>query len=319
MKASLCPPEPAARKSPASTLAAQLYFRADALLGEGPVWEVGTLYWVDTTGKVLFAKRDGVVSAQRYDLGLEVGSFALWKDNRLVLGTERGFQAFDLVSRQLEPWANPEPTLPDNRLNDGKCDPRGRFVAGSMNRRGAGDQGALYLLDHDRSVRELYRPVSCSNGLAWSATGTVLYYIDTPTCRVRAFAYDLESGRLSQERVVIEIPQAHGRPDGLSIDRAGNLWIALWDGWAVECWSPVSGRCLARIEVPVARVTSCTFGGEDYDTLFITTARHGLDGAALARQELAGSVFCVRPGVAGYPAVRFQGDFKLGQAAPDPV
>jgi sugar lactone lactonase YvrE len=291
---------------PRNSISAELYVRHDSNLGEGPVWDDGTLFWVDITGKSILAKRDGVETVERFPVGIEVGAIVPWDGQRFVLAGPQGFQVYDLVTRTLKSWANPETSLPHNRFNDGKCDPRGRFVAGTLHRGGDEKQSALYVLDHDRSVREIYRPVTCSNGLAWSETGTTFYYIDTATGVVRSFAYDLETARLTDERTVIEIPKAHGLPDGMCIDRAGNLWIALWGGWGVECWSPVSGQRLSRIEVPAAQATSCAFGGPKYDTLFITTARYGLDEAALAAQPLAGSVFCTRPGVMGYKAVHFK-------------
>jgi sugar lactone lactonase YvrE len=284
----------------------ELYLCSDAMLGEGPVWDKGTLYWTDITGKRLFVKSDSAASAAQYEVGTEVGAFALCDDEGMALATAQGFQGFNLKTKQLTPWVNPEAEFPDNRFNDGKCDPCGRFVAGTMHRPEAAAQGALYVLDHDRSARKICAPVTCSNGLVWSESGTTFYYIDTPTAVVRAFCYELETGTLGDERVVIEIPAAHGKPDGMTIDRDGNLWIALWEGWGVECWSPVSGKRLARIEVPALRVTSCVFGGARFDTMFITTARIGLDKRELARQDKAGSIFCAKPGVSGYAAVRFR-------------
>ena len=289
-----------------TTISAALYFQSSGALGEGPVWDRGTLWWVDITGQTIFAKRDNAAAVERFGVGLQVGAFALWHDDQMVLATERGFYGFDPRRRRLEAWTNPEAGVLGNRFNDGKCDPQGRFVAGTMNR-GGEPKAALYVLGRDRAVREIYRPVTCSNGLAWSEDGGTLFYIDTPTRVVRAFSYDLATGGLSDERVVIEIPKSHGAPDGMTIDRVGNLWIALWNGWGVECWSPALGQHLARVELPVARVTSCVFGGADYGTMFITTAREGLDAAELGRQDLAGSVFQVRPGVAGFPAMRYEG------------
>lgn len=292
---------------PVPTMRAELYHRSECQLAEGPVWDAGALHWVDIAGKCLHVKADGARDAQRYELDVEPGALVRRTDGCFVLATARGFELYDPRMRRLEPWTNPEARRTANRFNDGKCDLRGRFVAGTLNRNRQ-PEAALYVLDHDRRVRELLRPLTCSNGLAWSADGTEFYHIDTPTKVVRAFAYDLDRATLGEARTVIRIPDGHGLPDGMTIDRDGNLWLALWDGWAVECWDPRSGRRLARIEVPAARVTSCVFGGEDYRTLFITTARQGLEVDALARQELAGSIFCVQPGVAGFPAVPFRDD-----------
>lgn len=290
-----------------NSIVPELYCRSEASLAEGPVWDAETLYWVDIPGQTIWIKKDFETSARSYPVGLEVGSLCLWKDRRLVLATQQGFQSFDVATAKLEPLAHPETLIPGNRFNDGKCDPRGRFVAGSMDRAGAPGKGALYLLDVNRSVRKIFEPVSCPNGLAWSANGTEFYHVDTPTGVVRSFTYDLDTGGLSAERAAIEIPARHGRPDGMTIDQDGNLWIALWDGWGVECWDPRSGRRLQRIELPTARVTSCVFGGRNYDLLFITTAKHGLDETVLGQQELAGSIFCARCGATGRAPVHFQG------------
>lgn len=282
---------------------AELYFRSNATLAEGPVWSEGILYWVDIPAKALCAKSDSASAAERYELDLEIGSFALWGPDRTVLATERGFQCLNLTTRHLTGWVNPEQGIPENRFNDGKCDPRGRFVAGTMNRKGATGKGALYILENERCVRRLYGPVTCSNGLAWSADGQTLYYIDTPAQTVRSFRYDLETAGLSEERAVIQIPAASGKPDGMTIDREGNLWIALWNGGAVECWNPKSGKRLFRVDLPVARVSSCIFGGNDYKTLYITTAKS--EATSKSAAGLEGAIFCAKPGIAGFPAVSF--------------
>lgn len=286
---------------------AELYHRANCALSEGPLWDAGELHWVDIVGKAIHVKPDDSAAVRTHALDVEPGALAIAENGQFVLAAEDGFGGMDPRSGRRESWSNPEVNRPGNRFNDGKCDPRGRFVAGTLNRHGR-PEAALYVLDHARRVRELLRPVTCSNGLAWSSRGTEFYYIDTPTRTVRAFAYDLDRAVLGEGRVVTRIPEAHGFPDGMTIDRDGNLWIALWDGGAVECWDPASGLRLARIELPVMRVTSCVFGGSDYRTLFITTARQRLDPVALAEQELAGSIFRVQPGVAGRPATRFRGE-----------
>jgi sugar lactone lactonase YvrE len=117
-------------------LKAELYHRSECLLGETPVWADGTLFWTDILGKALLAKPEGSGPVQNYRLPYEMGSFALWREDRIVLATDQGFHCFDLQTRALEAWANPEPSIPGNRFNDGKCDPRGRFVAGTINRAG---------------------------------------------------------------------------------------------------------------------------------------------------------------------------------------
>jgi sugar lactone lactonase YvrE len=149
--------------------------------------------------------------------------------------------------------------------------------------------------------------VTTSNGLDWSADLRTMYYIDTPTMMVRAFDFDLENGTLDNQRVVIRFPEGVGRPDGMTADVEGMLWIAHWDGGRVTRWDPHTGRLLQTIHLPADRVTSCAFGGTNLDILFITTARHGLDAEQQQQQPHAGSLFAARPGVVGRPAHRYAG------------
>jgi sugar lactone lactonase YvrE len=204
--------------------------------------------------------------------------------------------------------ADPEAHLPGNRFNDGKCDPAGRFWAGTM--RIAEDQvgaGSLYCLDRDLTVRKMWEGITIANGIAWSSDAKTMYYIDTPTCAVAAFDYDLATGSIANRREIIRTPKEAGFPDGMTIDAEGMLWVAYWQGWRVVRWDPSTGEMLATVELPVERVTAPWFGGPNLDELYITTARIGLSDEARAQQPLAGSLFRARVGVAGLPAFEFAG------------
>jgi sugar lactone lactonase YvrE len=225
----------------------------------------------------------------------------------MVLATEFGFEAFDLLTQRRTQICDPESHLPNNRFNDGKCDPRGRFWAGTMSMSREARAASLYVLDPDLSVRRVLQSVTTSNGLDWSPDHSTLYYIDTPTLQVSAFDYDEETGTIERRRVIIDFPQGMGRPDGMTIDVEGMLWIAHWDGARISRWDPQSGNMLAQIPVPATQVTSCAFGGPELDRLYITTARHGLDEMQLQSQPHAGGVFMARPGVGGFPANEFDG------------
>jgi sugar lactone lactonase YvrE len=145
-----------------------------------------------------------------------------------------------------------------------------------------------------------------ANGMAWSPDHETLYFIDTPTFEVAAYQYDSATGQISDRRVVITIPKTDGYPDGMTIDCDGMLWIAHWDGWQVTRWNPQTGEKLHHIKLPVSRITSCTFGGENLDDLFITSARKGLSEAELDMQPLAGSLFVIRNcGYQGLPSFQF--------------
>jgi sugar lactone lactonase YvrE len=165
----------------------------------------------------------------------------------------------------------------------------------------------LYCLDTDGTLRHVFGGVTTSNGLDWSPDERTMYYIDTPTLQVAAFDYDAETGAISNRRAIIAFPPGVGRPDGMTLDAEGMLWIAHWDGGRISRWNPADGRQLQEIRLPVARVTSCCFGDSNLDRLYITTARHGLTEDQLRDQPHAGSLFAVTPGVPGRPAHEYAG------------
>jgi sugar lactone lactonase YvrE len=286
---------------PGKTFQAALFYQAACTLGEGPFWFQDRLWWVDIEEGYLHTVDGEGKDIQSHRMGGRIGSCAPIDDDHFVVALQQGIGVWSRQTGAIKILASPESDLPNSRFNEGKCDPRGRFLAGTLNMAGKEKSSALYSLGGDASLKKLVAPVSISNGLAWSRDGRTLYYIDTPTCEVAAFAYDLETGSVGDKRVVIQVPAEAGYPDGMDIDQQGNLWIAHWDGWAVRCWSPVTGQCLAEIRVPCQQPTSCRFGGPHYDQLFITSARVGLSSENLESQPLAGSVFIGRPGTQGFP------------------
>ena len=207
--------------------------------------------------------------------------------------------------------ANPEQHLPGNRFNDGRCDPAGRFWAGTMALSEEEGAGNVYMMDQDGHVSTKIKDVTISNGLAWSADKKTLYYIDTPTHEIVAFDFDLTSGKISNKRAVIKIAKEEGSPDGMTIDSEDMLWIAHWGGWQVTRWDPRTGRQLNRIALPVSKVTSCTFGGDTLEDLYITTASVDLTEQEMKEQPLAGALFVVHnSGVKGRPSIEYRGNYK---------
>jgi sugar lactone lactonase YvrE len=180
--------------------------------------------------------------------------------------------------------------------------------AGTLN---SGDEskpdGALYCLHADGQIVRHFDGVSVSNGIVWTADATIMYYVDSPTRCVDAFDFDNASGRISNRRTAVAIPAEMGFPDGMAIDSADMIWVALWNGWGVARFNPRTGTLLLRIDVPVAQVTACAFGGPNLDDLFITTARRDVEGDALARQPYAGGMFHFQPNVTGVRSQRFAG------------
>jgi sugar lactone lactonase YvrE len=287
---------------------AECIFQYPAVLGEGPSWIAGEgLLWVDIESSHVHIYDPAGMRLRTWTMPCHVGVAVPTMRGDFLTATRDGFMRLDPASGKTTPLVHPEAHLPDNRFNDGKCDPQGRFWAGTMSYSRTPQAASLYRLDPDLSVQRVLDKVTTSNGLAWSLDGRTMYYIDTPTRCVQAFDFDSATGSLSNRRTIITIPESMGKPDGMTIDQQGMLWIALWGGWAVTRWNPTTGELLGRVRVPVERTSSCCFGGDDLGTLYITTARTGLSNEALSQQPLAGSLFAVRTGYFGQPVVVFAG------------
>lgn len=279
-----------------------------AVLGEGPVWDErdGVLWWLDIPGQALHRFDPAAGHDDATALGYQVGALVLRTSGGLVLATPQGFEAFDPDRGERSLLVAADADNPLTRMNDGKCDPAGRFYAGTMAYDGAAGAGAFYRLDPDLAVTKLFGDTTISNGLAWSADGATLYYIDSMTHRVDAFDVDLATGALDGRRPFVHIDATPGVPDGMCIDEDGFLWVALFDGAAVHRYSP-SGDLDRIVEVPALQVTCCAFGGPDYDELYITTAAQNMSDEDRRLQPDAGSMFRLRPGVAGPPPYPFSG------------
>jgi len=284
---------------------------ARAVLGEGAIWNsaLQRLHWIDIEGQRVFTHDPATGGNSACDVGRKVGAVVPRARGGLMLAVHEGFAALDPGSGRVELWPRPPEHDPAVvRFNDGKCDPSGRFWAGTMALvKGPGPLGRLYRLDADGAMQVMLRDVGTSNGIAWSPDRGTLYFIDTPLLRVDAFDYDDATGAIASRRTVISIPPGIGRPDGSTLDAEGMLWIAMYEGWSVTRWNPRNGELLQTIRLPVARVTSCAFGGPGLDTLYVTTARAGLTDGQLAAQPLAGGLFRVKPGTRGVPAFAFAG------------
>jgi sugar lactone lactonase YvrE len=284
----------------------QLLLDAQAKLGEGAIWDGRRqqLLWIDILGKSLHVCDPVTGKDRAIDVGQFIGTVVPRRSGGVMVAVYDGFAALDLVTGKLEFITDPEADLPDTRFNDGKCDPAGRFWAGTMSLKGVNEAGSLYVLDAHHSARRMVTGVSVSNGIVWSRDARTMYYIDTRLQRVDAFDYDLATGNIANRRVAIPIPADQGHPDGMTMDAEGMLWIAHWDGWRVTRWNPLTGQLLQTIQVPVARVTSCAFGGPNLNQLFITTAQPTQSDPA---QPQAGGVFVAQPGVCGLPAFEYVG------------
>ncbi|WP_256756885.1 SMP-30/gluconolactonase/LRE family protein [Cohnella sp. WQ 127256] len=279
-----------------------------SLLGEGPLWlpDRKQIVWVDIEAMLVNFHTPESGDHQVIPIGQRIGAIVPAEDGRMVCALEHGFYYLDLQNQNLELIIDPESDLQDNRFNDGKCDSSGRFWAGTMPKRGSVPAGSLYRLDGDGTVIQQLTEIGCSNGISWSLDDTVMYYIDTATRRIDRFNYDSVTGRISNRQPAVRIPQEQGYPDGMTIDVEGMLWVAHWGGNCISRWNPLTGECLEQVELPVSQVTSCCFGGEHLDELYITSARVGLSEEQLQMEPLAGSLFKYIPGVKGLPAQVFK-------------
>ncbi|HMD36956.1 MAG TPA: SMP-30/gluconolactonase/LRE family protein [Vicinamibacterales bacterium] len=293
-----------------AALDASLVLDLRAGLLEGPVWDPnGALYFVDIMrGRV--HRYDPATRAHRtIDLAADavtVGAVALSEKNDLVLAARDGFARVNPRTGAVSKIADVEADRPNQRMNDGKVDPAGRFWAGTMALDETARAGSLYRLDRDGSVRAMLRDVTISNGLDWSPDRETMYYIDSPTRRIDMFDFDAATGAIGNRRTFVPIARQHGIPDGLTVDVDGCVWVALWRGAAVHRYTPY-GILDTVVNVPTSCPTSCAFGGADLRDLFITTAAMELNERERAEEPLAGGLFVCRPGAAGRAPNRFKG------------
>lgn len=281
-------------------ISSELFFDARAVLAEGPGYypQSDTILWVDIERGILNELQFSTRINRQIVLGGKVG-FAVYDANKSILaGTHEGIIRVNPESGQVEKLVHPEAHLSGNRFNDGKMGPDGAIWAGTMSMKEDPGAGSFYkYVPSTNSISPQFGGVTISNGLAWTADKKTLYYIDTPTMRVDAFDFDPEGGRLSNRRTVIRIPDGVGYPDGMTIDREGMLWIAMWAGWGVLRFNPISGGLMEKIHVPVECVSACCFAGPHMDQMIITTSSRDLTPEQKPQQPHAGSLFIARPNI----------------------
>jgi sugar lactone lactonase YvrE len=263
-----------------------------AVLGEGPVWveREGALYWVDIKGYKVFRYTVESGALKTWSTPYRVCSLAPRAAGGFIAGTEDGFSRVDLA---------------EDRFIHGKLDRSGRFWAGTMDNDEKEATGALYRLDIDSKWQRVDDGYKVTNGPAFSPDGRLMYHNDS--ARQITYVFDLdEAGQATNRRTFIQFGEGDGYPDGMTVDAEGCLWIAFWDGWCVRRFSP-EGERLAELKLPVARPTSCAFGGSNLDRLFVTSASIGLSVEDKASQPQAGGLFLLEPGVRGLADTPFGG------------
>ena len=294
---------------PPVELNAGLEIAADvaADLGEGPIWddETGTLLFVDSTIGRIYRLTPMSGTLSRLEVGQQIGVAIPRKRGGLAVSARDGLMSVDDMGHGslLVPI---EQGREDLRMNDAKCDSRGRLWSGTFSLKFERKAGALYRVDEELAQTRVQDGVSISNGIAWSPDETTMYYVDTATRGIDMFDYDVATGSATDRRRFVEIDRAFGLPDGITVDAEGHVWVALYLGGVVRRYHP-DGRWVAQVTLPVARVTSCGFGGPDLDDLYITSANQALVDDGRPHEPHAGALFRCRPGVRGLPTHRFAG------------
>ena len=287
--------------------APEILYQHDALVGEGPVWDsrIGKVVWVDIPHNHVFTTDPASGETSRRELDRAVGIVLPRASGGYVAALQDGFYTLphDGAPQLIAPV---EADNPITRLNDGEIDPQGRFWAGTMGWEAEPGAGALYRLDPDGTVTQMVDDVAISNGLGWSPDGTTMYYVDTVTLRVDMFDFDSASGDIENRREFVTVRHGGGRPDGLTVDSEGAVWVATWPGYGVQRYLP-DGTLDAVIPLPVSNVSSIELGGPDLRDAFITTAWELLSDEEHAAQPLSGSLFRTRVEVPGQPRVPFAG------------
>lgn len=272
------------------TNAIHIAYKSNALLGEGARWceEAKLLYWVDILGCQLhsFCPATGVNKTWRTPS--KIGCSAGIDKNSRLLALEDGLYKIDLTSSEISLLHKIAHPSPSHRLNDGYVDPVGRFWVGSMNEAGKSD-GSLYCF-HDISSEPVVHGSSwgCLNGIGWSPAGDSMYVTDSKSKTIWTYNYDVATGEIGDKRILVCFDS--GVPDGLTVDKEGSIWIAMWDGWTVVKLTP-NGKILKKIKIPVKRPTSLAFGGADGAVLFITSASVNVPPSEQLLPPLDGSLF----------------------------
>jgi len=269
--------------------------------GEGPLWDQNRLLYVDIESHKILAFDPVTGSEKIWNVGQRVGTVVPRASGGLVWAGDGGLFFLDEETGLSTPITDPEPDLPDNRFNDGKCDPAGRLWAGTISLKKR-PEAALYCLHTDLTLEKKFSPVTNSNGIVWTRDHSTMYYIDTPSKKIRAFDYDVATSAISGERVIWDTAADPSSPDGMTIDSHDRLWIAFCHGAKIVCFDPATRTVQQQIDLPCIETTACAFGGPELRDLYITTGvKPGLEEAT------AGRLFVCRPGAQGVPATPFAG------------
>ena len=291
------------------TYQAILEYDTKAELGEGAFWNHKTseLYWIDILQNQLHIYNPKTKVNRSFKTPSSIGTVVpTTKKDVALVALQDGVYTLNTGNSQTALFSDVERDIPSNRLNDGKCDPSGRLWVGSMAFNQAQNAAKLYMVDEKGKASLKKDSVTISNGIVWTKDKKTMYYIDTPTSEIKAYDYDDRTGEISNERVAVKVDPNLGGPDGMAIDENDNLWVGMWNGNAVIQFDSKTGKVLSRVDVPAHNITSCAFGGEDLDILYITSVTIDMTDEEKAQFPKAGSVFKVKTDVKGVKSPFFR-------------
>ncbi|NNK81864.1 MAG: SMP-30/gluconolactonase/LRE family protein [Flavobacteriaceae bacterium] len=288
---------------------ATLELKNDALLGEGALWNYKTqeLYWVDIVGMKFHIYNPKTQTNKSYNMPTMIGTVVPLNDYYCLVALADNIYKLNLDTEELLPFSDVELTKEENRFNDGKCDPNGNLWAGTINLDNP-KKCKLYKINNEGESEIMIDSITNSNGIVWSKDAKTMFYIDSPSKQIKAYDFNNATSTISNERILVEVEDSFGILDGMAIDENDNLWVGLWDGFAVANFNSKTGELIRKIKVPAKNVTSCAFGGENLDILYITTSSLGMTEEEQKRYPNAGSLFKVKPGVKGVNTTHFKLD-----------
>ncbi|WP_046745031.1 SMP-30/gluconolactonase/LRE family protein [Kordia zhangzhouensis] len=297
---------------------AELEYEIPSKLGEGAIWDYRkkVLYWVDIEGKSLNIYSPKTKTNKEIKMPSRIGTVVPSEiENEAVVALEDGIYMVNIVTENISLLSDIEATHTENRFNDGKCDPNGNLWVGSMHLPQSKPEGSLYKINSDGEAQKMLGNITISNGIVWTKDKKTMYYIDTPTSNIRAFDYNEQNNTISNERIAVKVDEADGFPDGMTIDENDKLWVGLWNGNCIAQYDPITGKMLSKVHVPAHNVTSCAFGGENLDILYITTSSLDMNDEEKKQYNKAGSIFKIKLDTRGVRSTFFKKPmYKITQA-----
>ncbi|MDR6942606.1 SMP-30/gluconolactonase/LRE family protein [Mucilaginibacter pocheonensis] len=290
---------------------AELLHQTGLMLGEGAIWHNGwkKFLFVDIEGMMVGAIDPVTKAIESRKLDKRIGTVVPATNGNLIVALQGSVEVLEFKTGKRQKLLDIESDKPMNRCNDGKCDAAGRLWIGTMHVDANLHEGALYC--YDGSFKKVIENRSVSNGIGWSGDNHTMYYIDSFDYDVKAYDFDLTTGNISGERIAVKIEEPGCMPDGMTVDKDGMIWVAMWGGACVNRYDPHNGNLIGKVMVVAPHVTSCAFGGDNMQTLFITTAKQGLSKSQLNQYPLSGALFTVETDIKGAGAHFFKNDQVL--------